>query len=94
MPAHHLLEPYNGEIFEDPDAVFNQYQDYAFSKGFFIVILSSGNETALQLHHIFGCKHHSKYTWNYCRLDDFCGKDSNWQQKGTKVHQKDCGWCI
>jgi hypothetical protein len=25
MPAHHLLEPYNGETFEDPDAAFNRY---------------------------------------------------------------------
>ena len=23
MPAHHLLEPYNGKTFEDPNATFN-----------------------------------------------------------------------
>jgi hypothetical protein len=47
MPAHHLLEPYNSETFKDPDAAFNQYQDYAFSKGFFIITLSLGNKTTL-----------------------------------------------
>jgi len=79
MPAHHLLEPYNGEIFEDTNAAFNWYQDYAFSKGFFIVILSSSNETSLRLYYVFSCKHHSKYTRNYRKLDDFRGKDSNRQ---------------
>jgi len=47
MPAHHLLKPYNGETFKDPNATFNQYQNYAFNKGFFIITLSSGNETTL-----------------------------------------------
>ena len=79
MSAHHLLELYDGETFKDPNAAFNRYQDYAFSKGFFIVILSLGDETALWPHHIFGCKHYSKHTRNYRRLDDFCGKDSNRQ---------------
>ena len=94
MPAHHLLEPYDGEIFEDTDAAFNRYQDYAFSKGFFIVILSSSNETALRPHCTFSCKHYSMYTRNYRKLDDFHGKNSNRQREATKVHQKNCGWCI
>ena len=94
MPAHHLLKPYDSETFKDPDAAFNQYQDYAFSKGFFIITLSSGDETTLQPHHVFGCKHYSKYTQNYRKLDDFCGKNSNQQREATKVHQKNCGWCI
>jgi hypothetical protein len=62
MPAHHLLELYDGEIFKDTNAAFNRYQDYAFSKGFFIVILSSSNETALQLYYTFSCKYYSIYT--------------------------------
>ena len=47
MPAHYLLELYNSETFKDPNAVFNKYQDYTFSKGFFIIILSLSNKTAL-----------------------------------------------
>ena len=47
MPAYHLLKLYNGETFKDPNAAFNQYQDYAFSKGFFIITLSLGDKTAL-----------------------------------------------
>ena len=77
MPAHHLLEPYNSKIFKDTDAAFNQYQDYAFSKGFFIIILSSSNETTLRPYYIFSCKHHSKYTRNYHKLNNFRSKNSN-----------------
>ena len=47
MPIYHFLELYNGKIFKDTNAVFNQYQDYTFSKDFFIIILFSSNETAL-----------------------------------------------
>ena len=94
MPAHYLLEPYDGEIFKDTDAAFNRYQDYAFSKGFFIVILSSSNKTALRLYYIFSCKHYSKYTRNYRKLDDFRSKNSNRQREATKVYQKNCGQCI
>jgi len=79
MPAHHLLELYNGETFKDPNTAFNRYQDYTFSKGFFIVILSLGDKTTLQPHRVFSCKHHSKYTRNYRKLDNFCGKNSNQQ---------------
>jgi len=86
MPAHHLLELYDGETFEDPNAAFNQYQDYAFSKGFFIVTLSLGDKTTLRPHYVFGCKHYSKHTRNYRKLDDFCGKNSNRQREATKVH--------
>jgi len=86
IPAHHLLEPYNGEIFEDTNAAFNQYQDYAFSKGFFIIILSSSNKTALRPHCIFSCKYYSMHTRNYCKLDNFRGKNSNRQREATKVH--------
>ena len=77
MPAYHLLELYNGEIFKDINAAFDWYQDYTFSKGFFIVILSFSNKTGLRPHYVFSCKHHSKYTQNYCKLDDFCSKNSN-----------------
>ena len=62
MPAYHLLEPYNSEIFKDTNTAFNWYQDYAFSKGFFIIILSSSNETTLRLYYIFSYKYYSKYT--------------------------------
>ena len=86
MPAHHLLELYNGEIFKDTNATFNWYQDYAFSKGFFIIILSSSNKTTLWPHYIFSYKHYSKYTWNYYKLDNFCGKNNNRQWEATKVH--------
>ena len=86
MPAHHLLEPYECEIFKDTNAAFNRYQDYAFSKGFFIIILSSSNETGLRPHYIFGCKHHSKHTRNYRKLDDFRGENSNRQREATKVY--------
>ena len=94
MPAHHLLEPYDGEIFKDTNAAFNRYQDYAFSKGFFIIILSSSNKTALRLYYIFSYKHYSMHTRNYRKLDDFRSKNSNQQQEATKVYQKNCGWCI
>ena len=77
MPTHHLLELYEGEIFEDTNAAFDRYQDYAFSKGFFIVILSSSNKTGLWLYCIFSCKHYSKHTRNYRKLDNFRGKNSN-----------------
>ena len=77
MPAHHLLELYDSKTFKDPNAALNQYQDYAFSKGFFIVTLSLGDETALRPYRIFGCKYYSKYTQNYCKLDDFYNKNSN-----------------
>ena len=77
MPAYHLLELYNSKIFKDTNATFNWYQDYAFSKGFFIIILSLGNKTTLRPHRIFGCKHYSKYTQNYRELDDFCSENSN-----------------
>ncbi|XTI83056.1 hypothetical protein V2W45_1326500 [Cenococcum geophilum] len=79
MPAHHLLKPYDGETFKNPDAAFNRYQDYAFSKGFFIITLSLGNKTALWPHRIFSCKHHSKHTRNYRKLDNFRGNNSNRQ---------------
>ena len=77
MPAYYLLELYNGEIFKNPNAAFNWYLNYAFSKGFFIVTLSLGNKTALQPHHIFSCKYYSKHTQNYRKLNNFCGKNSN-----------------
>ena len=86
MPVYYLLELYNSKTFKDPNAAFNRYQDYAFSKGFFIIILSLGNKTALQPHRIFSCKHYSKHTRNYRRLDDFYGKDSNRQREATKVY--------
>ena len=86
MPAHYLLELYDGKTFKDPNAAFNRYQDYAFSKGFFIVTLSLGDKTTLQPHYIFGCKYYSKYTRNYRKLDDFRGKDSNRQREATKVY--------
>ena len=47
MPTHHLLKPYDGKTFKNLNTAFNQYQNYAFSKGFFIITLSLGDETAL-----------------------------------------------
>ena len=86
MPAHYLLEPYNSEIFKDTNAAFNWYQDYAFSKGFFIIILSSSNKTALWLYYTFSYKYYSIHTQNYRKLDNFCGKNSNRQREATKVY--------
>ena len=86
MPAHYLLEPYNGEIFKDTNAAFNRYQDYAFSKGFFIIILSSSNKTALRLYYIFCYKYYNKYTRNCRKLDNFYSKNSNRQREATKVY--------
>ena len=94
MPAQHLLEPYTGEIFEDINAAFNRYQDYAFSKGFFIVKLSVSGLDTLRPRTIFVCKHHGEHTRNYRKLDDFRGENSNRQREATKVHQMRCGWTI
>jgi len=79
MPAQHLLEPYKGETFEDLDAAFNRYQDYAFSKGFFIVKLSASGPDTLRPRTIFVCKHYGEHTRNYRKLDDFRGENSNRQ---------------
>lgn len=94
MPAQHLLEPYTGENFEDINAAFNRYQDYAFSKGFFIVKLSVSGLDTLRPRTIFICKHHGEYTRNYRKLDDFRGENSNRQREATKVHQIRCSWSI
>ena len=94
MPAQYLLELYKGKNFKDINTIFNQYQDYAFSKGFFIIKLLVSSLDTLQPHTIFIYKHHSKYTQNYYKLDDFYGKNSNCQREATKVYQIKCGWSI
>ena len=94
MPAYYLLELYNSEIFKNPNAAFNRYQDYIFSKGFFIVKLLVSSLDTLRPRTIFVYKHYSKYTQNYYKLDDFRGKNSNRQQEATKVHQIRCGQSI
>ena len=78
MPVYHLLELYNSKTFKNPNATFNWYQDYTFNKSFFIVILSLGDETTLQLYYVFGYKYYNKHTWNYRKLNNFYSKNSNW----------------
>jgi hypothetical protein len=77
IPAQHLLEPYKGENFKDINAAFNRYQDYIFSKGFFIIKLSVSSLDTLRPRTIFIYKHYSEYTRNYRKLDNFRGKNSN-----------------
>ena len=88
IPEVHCEEPMDGEQYPWPNIILDRLQDFAFTKGFAVVILSgSQNKGRMQ----FGCVHHEKPR-DTRKIDN---PDTALERKGqTTTSAKDCKWAV
>jgi hypothetical protein len=92
-PPAHLLDPVDDEVYPSAQAGFDRLQDYAFSKGFCVVVESSTlAESAKHKNLRLACIHHKIATRNTRKLDNEVGEESNRTQQHTMTKAKDCQW--
>ena len=89
-----LLPSMDGEVFDSFQECFARLQGYAFSKGFAVVILSSGKKKARAQ---FGYIHHAEETKNWRKLEKRIAKGlptkdivSNRKRGNHNVNAKGC----
>jgi hypothetical protein len=85
IPASHLLEPVDNEVYDSAEVAIEQLVDYSFFKGF-LTVRDSGSTvlTAKAPLVRMAYKYHGEETRNYRSLSNFKEKESH-QQEATKV---------
>jgi hypothetical protein len=93
IPPAHLIDPVDNELYVSAEAEFDRLQDYAFSKGFCVVVESSTLTDAAKNKSLrLACIYHKIATRNTPKLDNEVGEGSNRTQQHTMTKAKDCQW--
>ena len=102
LPMSHLIHPVDGEIFSAPEAAFDRLQNYAISRGFYIVHRNTDkNKAKTEIYKVrWQYIHHNLETANKRGLKEHVIYNSEnkisseRKRENTKIINKKCNWEI
>jgi hypothetical protein len=89
LPPSHRLNPHENEPSESKETAYTRLQDWAFTKGFALVIESAKTKNGQVVRQYVECVHHKKETRNYRKLNE-----AERQRLETKTQMNSCKFSI